>query len=302
MDKQFISVNDSSLESMCGFKVNMDSLEISPVEIDKISLKQFNSNFSYTGGVLKNTQLKIRIEVRIHWAVGQWCIDLWFDEVCTPGGSGNYKILDYTSPFFNLGDVNIHPGNMKINIPELSLKFQSNSLKVSPQKTDPKITAEKMLMNKIKMEETVVPGPLPPLFGSATIPIQNPLEPLDISICNTKINDFTIGVKLPPFQLTDLKMTNMDISKVESGGFEATGSVNKNSGVITVLGFIDLWVSTTVTTTLKTEKMEIRNLDGRINTDSVSMSGMKMNLTVKDIQIKNIELENYDTKEVEIAV
>lgn len=304
MPDQLISINNSTLELLSGLKLSINSLEMSPIEIDKISLKQFESNFSYGGGELKNTKMKFGIRVDLYWEVDQWCISLFDLEVCTPGGSGVLGLLNWTSEWQNVGNVTVHPGNMLIQIPDLSLKFKSDSLRVSPETKDQPITVDKTDMTKIKMEETVVPGSLPALFGGGTIPIKNPLGTQDMSICNMEINDFsTIGIRLPPFNMTNLYMTDMKISKVESEGFETTGSVQKDSPKLSILGgFIRLWIRATITTTIKTEKMTMNDLQGQVTADSASLSGMHMNLKMKDIRIKNVELEKYDADEIEVGL
>ncbi len=302
MSNQFISLNDTSVELAKGLTIGMGSLEISPMEIDDISLTNFKSDFGYSSGILKNAKMKFEIDVDINWHIG-FKIRAFGRTVFRISRSGSNTILSFNSGFINVDNIAISPGRMKIDIPQLKLKFKSDSLKISPGASDPPITADEMNMKKVEIEETVIPTGMNALFGGGIIPIQNPLEPQDASMCDIKMDEFTtLGIKLPPFELTNLVMSNMKIDKVISDDFTTTATVRKNSPSLNLLGMVSLWISIRVKTTMKTEKIEFYNLDGNIITDKTQMSGMNMMLKIKDITIKNMEIENFDTDELGIGL
>ena len=70
MSNQTISINDTSIELAKGLKIDMGSLEISPIEIDEIALSNFKSDFGYDSGILKNAKMKFEIDVDIHYSIG----------------------------------------------------------------------------------------------------------------------------------------------------------------------------------------------------------------------------------------
>ena len=302
MTNQVISINDTSIELTKGLRIDMDSLEITPVEIEEISLTNFKSDFGYKSGFLKDAKMKFEIDIDLNYSIG---IKVKFlgKTIFNLSESGSANIITFDSGFINVDDATIHSGRMKIDIPQLKLKFKSDSLKVSPRKSDPRITADEMQIKNIKMEETVIPRDMPALFGGNVIPVQNPLEPQDVSICDITMDEFaTLGIKLPPFELTNLKMSDIKISKVTSDDFTTKASVHKNSPQLNLFGIVRLWASIDVITTLQTDKVELFDLDGNITTDKTWMSGMNMMLKIKDIKIKNMEIENFDAKELGIGL
>jgi len=302
MSNQTISINDTSIELAKGLKINMGSLEISPIEIDEIALSNFKSDFGYDSGILKNAKMKFEIYMDIHYSIGLR-VRVFGKTVFRISESGSTNLLSFDSGFIDVDDVTISPGRMKIDIPQLKLKFKSDSLKISPSKSDPSIKADEMNMKKVNMAETVIPRDMPALFGGAVIPVQNPLEPQDVSVCDIKMDEFTtLGIKLPPFELTNLAMADMHIDKVISDEFTTTANVQRNSPVLNLFGIVRLWASMSVKTTMKTDKVELYDLDGNIKTDKTRMSGMDMMLKIKDITIKNMEIENFDAKELGIGL
>lgn len=303
MSNQFVSIDDTSIELAKGLTIGMGSLEISPIEIDEVALTNFKSNFGYASGILRNTKMRFEITVIVHWSF-RLKIKAFGVTVFDWDISGSFTILSYNSGFINLGNVSISPGNMNIAIPQLKLKFKSDPLKVSPSSTDPPITATEMNMKKVEIEETVIPTGMNALFGGGVIPIQNPLEPQDASLCDINMDEFTtLGIKLPPFELKNLVMSDMHINNVVSDDFSTTGSVQRNSNLVGFAGnIVHLWVSVDVKTTMKTDNVEFYNLDGKITADKTQMSGMNMNLKIKDITIKNMEIENFDAEELGIGL
>jgi len=302
MSNQSISINDTSIELAKGLKISMGSLEITPVEIDEISLSNFKSDFTYGSGILKNAKMKFEIDIHMHYSIGLR-IKVFGKTVFKISESGSVNLLSFNSGFIDVNDATISPGKMKINIPQLNLKFKSDSLKISPGKSDPPIVADEMNMKKVEMAETVIPRDMPALFGGSVIPVQNPLEPQDVSVCDISMNEFTtLGIRLPPFELTNLVMTDMHIDTVISDEFATTASVQRNSPQLNLFKIVKLWASVNVKTTMKTDKVELHDLNGKIMTDKTQMSGMNMALKIKDIKINNMEIDNFDAKELGIGL
>lgn len=302
MVNQLISANNTTVDLTHGIKIGMSSMEISPIAINNIKLNNFKSNFSYRSGNLINAQMEIAVTVNLAWWVGI-SVKI-FGKKFSVSKSGNITLISYNSGFISLGNLQVSPGNMNIDIPSLTLKFQSDDLKIPPATSDPAttITADTMDLNKMKIAEAVIPGSLPALFGGGMIPVQNPLGAMNMSMCDTKIDAFsTLGIKIPAFELSNLQMTNISIPQVTSDAFSATATKNENFGTID-LGILTLTPSLTVTTTMKVDQMEFDNLNGSVTADKAEISSMEINLNIGDINIKNIEINKFNTQQIDIGL
>lgn len=303
MSNQKISVNNSTIELMRGLDLSMESLEISPVEIDEVSLTGFHSDFSYLGGTLKGAKMKFEVKIDLNYSIGL-TVKFLGHTIFKISESGDVNLLNFDSGFLSVDNVTVDPGKMNIDIPKLSLKFTGDSLIISPSgNTGTPITIDSMELNKIKMDEAAIPGTLPALFGGGLIPVQNPLGAQNMNMSGTSIQDFsTVGITLPPFELTNLHMTNIKIEKVLSDNFSTRAHAKTKSDTLNLFGIVQLWVSLDVTTTLNVDEMELNNLNGNIKSDNTSMSGMKLMLKIKDIKIKNMEIDKFDAKEIGVGL
>jgi hypothetical protein len=97
-------------------------------------------------------------------------------------------------------------------------------------------------------------------------------------------------------------MTDMKIDKVLSDNFSTRAHTKTKSDTLNLFGIVQLWVSLDVATTLNVGEMELNNLNGNIKSDNTSMSGMKLMLKIKDIKIKNMEIDKFDAKEIGIGL
>jgi hypothetical protein len=288
---------------MQGLDLNMESLEISPIDIDEVSLTGFSSDFSYQNGTLKGAKMKFEVKLDLNYSIGL-TVKAWGVTIFSISESGDVNLLDFDSGFLAVDNVKVDPGRMNIDIPKLSLKFKGDNLVIPPRDNmGQSITIDHMELNKIKMNDLVIPGTLPALFGGGMIPVQNPLGAQNMNMSDTFIQDFsTVGITLPPFELTNLQITDMKIEKVLSDNFSTRAHAKTNSDTLNLFGIVKLWVSLDVTTTLTVDEMELSNLDGKIKSDSTSMSGMKLMLKIKDIKIKNMEIDKFDAKEIGVGL
>jgi hypothetical protein len=285
---------------MSGMALNMDDLEISPIEIDQVSLSNFSSDFEYQKGSLKNTKMKFEVEVRLNWKIS-FRIKFLGETIFSVNKSDSLDLFKFNTGFVDVDTVEVSPGKMNIDIPKLALKFKAYDLRIAPAEKD-KIVADSMKLSNIMMEETSVPTSSPALFG-ATIPLQNPFGPQKASIDNTTIDEFeATKIILPPFELHNLHMDNIVVEKVLSDDFSVKAHTTKNSDEFNLLGIVKLWATIDVKTTMQADEMEFNDLTGNIVSDKTSMSGMTMDFRLKDIQIKNIKLEGFDAKELDVGL
>lgn len=299
MPNQFVSINNTKIDSASGRNLTVDSFTMSPIEVDNITLQGFRSNLHYNNSRLVNASIRFLAEIDLNWYYG-FCIDYIIDEECV-GDSGSTRLVDYTSPWLQFGNLGLNPGNLNIGMPFLSFKLQGNSIKISPSTTEPKISSQDLDVNQIKVDEIVLPGSLPAIFGGGGIPITNPLEPQDISVANTSIKELeSANVRLPPFSLENLQITNMNLNNLEAGGFQAGGYVESTAGIDA--GYFGVGISVKVTTELRADKLLIDNASGTMSANQADFSNMNLSISLKDIQIQNLKFSQYRSDEVELGI
>jgi hypothetical protein len=302
MPNQAVAIINSALESLAGFGLRIGSISMSPITIERIALRGYDGKFSYAGGELRNASMRARIEVSIRWRVRSICVDLLVDEICTPSGGGTVKILDYTSPFMQMGNLPIKPGSLDIVIPELSLRFQADSINVPEKRSDPPVSAEEAVMREVTVENTELQQSTPALLGGVKMTVKGPSGKTNMATRNTKIKDCTVAaISLPEFSLTNLRISNLRINRAEAGGFEATGTVSRDSSTISVLGFVELSVTAKVTTTIRAGGLIMNNLNGGMTADTASMSGARLNIKIGDIAINSTMLSNCTYEKTELV-
>lgn len=302
MPSQAVSLINSALESLAGFGLRIGSISMSPITIERILVRGYDAKFSYSGGELRDASMRARIEVSIRWRIRPICVDLLIDEVCTPSGGGTVKILDYTSPFMQMGNLPIKPGSLDIVIPELSLGFQADSIDVPEKRSGPPVSAEEAVMREVTVENTELQQPSPALLGGFKMTVKGPSGKTKMVTRNTKVKDCTVAaIALPEFSLTNLRISNIRINRAEAGGFEATGTVSRDSSTVSVLGFIELSVTAKVTTTIRAGGLIMNSLGGGMTADTASMSGARLNIKMGDIAISSTVLSNATYEKTELV-
>lgn len=301
MANQAFSVNNSAINLMSGISLNMDSLEISPVEIEEVVLSNFNSDFAYPEGALKDTRMRFEVKVALNWRIG---LDVkFFDEtIDSIKHEGSLNLFEFDTDFLPVDLARIDPGRMKISIPKLKMgKFKQDFLKTEEDKQSG-IVATRMDIEEVRMDEAVMTTASPALFGG-TIPIKNPFGPQNMSISNTQMKNFSaVEIKMPPFYLTNLQMQEIEVDKVVSDNFIIKSHTKRESAEHKLLDLVYLKSTIDITATVKADKVELSNLKGDIKADRTSMRGMTLDFKLKDIQIKDLKINEFDLPDIGIGL
>jgi hypothetical protein len=285
---------------MSGIKLNMNSLEISPIEIEDLTLSNFNSNFSYSHGELKNAKMRFQVKV-VLTCKDKTEFKFLGQSIDSLVQQQSIDLFNFDTDFVDIDAVMIPEGKMKITLPRLSIgKFKQDLLQTDEPSS--KITANNMDIHQISMDETVMEGSSPALFGGF-IPIKNPLGPQNMSISGVKMKDFTaLQIKMPPFNLTNLHMQTIEIKEVVSDNFLTKGHINKTSPVYTIPDLISIWATIEITVSMKADKVVYNNLRGDITADKTSMKGMTMDFRLKDIQFKDLRIDKFDMPDIGVGL
>jgi hypothetical protein len=298
---QTISTNDSKIKSMAGIHLNLGSLEVSSVEIDEISFSNFCSDFDYLGGNLKNVTVRFECKAVLNWKIN-YNVKFLEKTIEAVDEGGSVDLFNFDTGFINADTSKVDPGKMRIILPKLNMKYFKQDLLRTDTSSSLKITSDKMELNDIAMDETVVTNSSPALFGG-TIPIKNPFGPQNISISNTKMNDFSVfEIKIPPFDLTNLDMQGIEVQNVVSDNLEVKGHAVRESSTHHLLNLVSLWSTLNITVTMKADKVEYTNLKGNIRADKAIMKGMTMDLNLKNIQIKDLKINQFDIPDIGVGL
>jgi hypothetical protein len=302
MPIQTVSANNSLIKLLSGIQVSVDSLEVTPVEIEELSFSNFVSNFDYSHGTIKNAKVRFEIKVVLNWSIN-YDVELFGETIETTSKEGSFDLFNCDTDFINVDLISVVPGKMKIDLPNLRMKrFKEDLLRTTSGDSSSKITIDKTELNKIAMDETVITNSSPALFGG-TVPIKNPFGPQNMSISNTKMDDFSaIKIKLPPFYLTNLDMQGIEVAKVSSDNFEIKAHTKKESSASKILDLISLWSTINIMVTMKADKIEYSDLNGNIKSDKTMMKGMTMDLRLRNIQIKDLKFDEFDIPDIGIGL
>lgn len=302
MPIQTVSANNSLIKLLSGIQLSIDSLEVSPVEIQELSFSNFVSDFSYSQGTIKNAKVRFEVKVLLNWDV-KYNVELLGEIIETASKEGSLDLFNFDTGFVNVDLINVDPGKMKIDLSNLRMKnFKEDLLKTISENSSSKITVDKTEINKVEMDETVITNSSPALFGG-TVPIKNPFGPQNMSISNTKMNDFSaIKIKIPPFYLTNLNMQGIEVAKVTSDNFEIRAHTKQESSVHKIFDLISLWSTLNIAVTVKADKIEYSDLNGNIKSDKTMMKGMTMDLKLKNIQIRDLRFDEFDIPDVGIGL
>lgn len=299
MPIQTVSTKDSHIKSMSGIHLNIDSMEISPVEIEEVSFSNFTSIFDYSGGTLKNTNVRFEVKVILNWQI-KYDVKFLAHTIDSVDEGGSLDLFNFDTGFVDVDMTRMDPGKMKIVLPNLKMKqYRQDVLRTD---SSSKISTDKMELNKIEMDETVITNSSPALFGG-TIPIKNPFGAQNMSISNTKMDDFSaIEIKIPQFYMTNLNMQGIEVENVVSDNFEVKAHSSMESSTYRLLNLVSLWSTINIAVTMKADKVEYSNLKGNIRADKTLMKGMTMDLKLKNIQIKDLKLDEFDIPDIGIGL
>ena len=303
----------SEIASSIGGPLSIAGIEIGEISIPNLQLKNFSGTFKYDSCKAKNVELEITLSISTTFS---GAIDLpWplcWSDFCY-GVSGGVNFNSYVEKH-TLGDIVFGAGQFSMLSVTTSIgPFSMTADPIKETKID-QVTAE-----NIQMKCTSIPidTPLGINIGLC-LPIPNPTGPNDIATDQTTIDEMdSTGISSSQASMKDIKALNVTIPSVTTQAFEAESKTALNistskqmygSGV-TLIGDADRAHITGVLTLHVTKMvmrvkggLEFSNLSGTVTTDSAITDKLDLNLVLKGIKIKGLNLCGMKIPEIEVVM
>jgi hypothetical protein len=306
-------IPQSEIASSIGGPLSVAEIEIGQISIPNLQLKNFSGNFKYDSCKAKNVELEITLSISTTFSGN---IDLpWpicWSDFCY-GVSGGVDFDSYVEKH-SLGDVLFGAGQFSMLSSLTTIgPFSMTPNPIRGTKIN-QVTAE-----NIQMKCTSIPidTPLGINIGLC-LPIPNPMGPNDIATDQTSIDEMdSTGISSPQASMKDISALNVTIPSVTTQAFEAqsttpvTISTSKKmyGAGVALHGDADR-AHITGALTLHITKMimrvkgglEFSNLSGSVTTDSAIANQLDLNLVLKGIKIKGLNLCGMKIPEIEVVM
>lgn len=303
----------SEIASSIGGPLTIAEIEIGEVSIPNLRLKNFSGKFTYDSCKAKNVELEITLSISTTFSGN---IDLpWpicWSDFCY-GVSGGVDFNSYVEKH-SLGDILFGEGQFSMLSPSTIIgPFSMTPDPIRETKID-EVTAE-----NIQMKCTSIPleTPLGINIGLC-LPIPNPMSPNDIATDHTSIDKMnSTGISSPQASMKNITALNVNIPSVTTQGFEAQSStaitistskqmygtgvtLNGDADRAHITGALTL----NVTNTIMRVKggLEFKNVNGSVTTDSAIADKLDLNLVLKGIKIKGLNLCGMKIPEIEVVM
>ena len=298
----------SSIAFSIGGPLSIESIEIGDVTIPGVVLKDFDGDFTYDSCTAKNIELAITLS-----------IDTSFSGYIDLGCLGDHNVsgtVDYASytEKQSLPDMVFDSGKFSFHSPKTC--FGPFSMTAQPIK---ETTIEEVTARDIEMACTTIPidNPLGLNLG-LSLPMPNPMGPNNIVTDETSIAEMdSNGIKSPEASMTNVKASNIDIPTLTTPGFVIRSS--KALPTVTMLkstygsgvtrtgdgdkAYLDLTLNFNITEVVITiGGLEFKNLKGTVTTPSAIGQKLDLNLKLRGIKIKGLNLCGMKVPEIEVCM
>jgi hypothetical protein len=306
-------IPNSVIASSIGGPLSISEIEIGEISIPNLQLKNFSGSFKYDSCKAKSVELEITLSISTSFSGD---IDLpWplcWSDFCY-GVSGGVDFDSYVEKQF-LGDVVFGAGQFSM----LSSLTTISPFSMTP---DPirRTTIDQVTADNIQMKCTSIPidTPLGINIGIC-LPIPNPMGPNDIATDQTSIDEMaSTGISSPHASMKNISALNVTIPSVTTQAFEAQSKTAMNIQTSKVMfgpgvalhgdaerAHITGTVTLHVTNTIMRVKggLEFTNVNGSVSTDSAIANKLDLNLVLKGIKIKGLNLCGMKIPEIEVVM
>lgn len=292
-----VSFPNSTINSSHAGPISIQNLVVGPIEINKVTLTNFNGNFKYQSGKMKNLRLRMKIYPYADWWI-KVSVDLgdFFGEITIVDEKGHVDLGSIDTGWSNLGDMDISAGDMNLLVKEASF----GPFKLTPSAIEgTKIRA--VDVNSIQMVNTKVPTGLPSMFG-ADIEMPNMMKPVNASVQETKMATFSsTGIALPGMSFSNIQALNVKMDEAQSGKLYAKTKSNPiNLGGVDLLGFAGVTIGVVIETEMSADSLNFNDLSGNVTTDNAFTSGFTMNMDMRGIIMCYLKLMGYSIPTIAI--
>lgn len=299
----------SEIASSIGGPLTIDQIEISTMTIPSLRLNNFSGNFTYASCKAKDVELEITYsigstfggEIELPLCLGWWPVS----------GGVDFPVITET---FQFGDIDFKGGSFSMSSPTMNI----SPFSMSP---DPfrRTTIDEVTTDAINMKCTSVPleNPLGIRLG-VCLPVQNLMSPNDAITEETNIVKMeSREISTPQVVMKNINALNITIPSVTTLGFDAASTTNMtitttkdiNSDTATLHGdadSADIWVNLTMTVSRIKMRvkggLEFKDLKGEVKTDSAISKKFDMNLIMKGIKIKGLNLCGMKIPKIEVDI
>jgi len=308
-----IEVPNSEICSSTAGPITIDTIEISPVSIPSVTLKDFSGSFTYASAKAKNVDIEMTIALSSTFN-GEVITPDWLPNVNVSGGINFDPFVQSNS----LGDIDMDGGSFTMKASSMS--FGPFSMKPDPIGNGSKTTVAEMNAKDIDMHATIIPlqNPLGITLGDS-FPVQNPMGPMNIKVKKTCIDELdSTKVTTPPATLRNVVAQKIKIPTVTSGPLE----VDSNTPVGPIVMTRDLWdngahpygdatnqkITTTVTLNISGVKLKIKgglefsDVEGSVAVSSASSTPFDLNLAFKGLKIVDLKMKGLTLPELEVEL
>lgn len=307
-----VVIPDSKISYSIGGPITIDQIEIGEVTIPSVQMNDFAGNFTYASSIAKDVEFEMSLSAHI---VCDGNIDL-------PDPLGSYDTFGTMDlPEFaqkcSVGDIVMNGGSFMMNTPLMNL----GPLSMKPDPIGDGNNQTSVLQTKadgIEMtcSEMQLENPLGVYIGSS-FPIQNPMKPTNLAIEETSMTKLdSSNISSPPVTMRGIKALNIKIPSVTTGPFEISSDtqtkVETKRNIAKVNDILvdddghqvhttndadrinrmdsDLTLTITKITMRVKGGLEFKDLSGSVTTSSAVSDKFGMNLNLKGIKIKGLNI------------
>jgi hypothetical protein len=307
-----IVIPDSEICSSTGGPITIDSIEISPVSIPSVSLKDFSGSFTYASAKAKNVDIEMTIIITSTFN-GEVITPDWLPNVNVSGGID----FDAFTQVNSLGDIDMSGGSFNMKAKDMS--FGPFSMKPDPIGNGSKATVAQMEAKDIDMDCTEIPlqNPLGITLGDS-FPVQNPMGPMDVKVKETLMDELDSNkVTTPPATVRNIVAQNIKIPTVTTGPID----VNSNTAMSVTMtkslydsgahpsgDATNQKIKSTVTLNVKGVKLKIKggleftDVEGSVTASSASSTPFDLNLAFKGLKILGLQMTGLSLPELEVEL
>ena len=301
----------SEIASSIGGPLTVDSIEIGEVTIPSLALRDFNGAFTYDSCKAKNVELEVTLSINTSFTG-----DIDLGCLGTYGVNGGVNFDSYVESHY-LGDIIFDAGKFSFASPSTSIgPFSMTPQPIRETKIN-QVTAK-----DIKMKCTSIPldNPLDLSLGIC-LPIPNPMGPNDLAADETTMAEMdSTGISSPQATMKNITAANISMPSVTTQAFVAQSStalptvstsrrVDGSTPGVHRYGDADkAEITVNLDLNITNVKMnvkgglEFKNVKGTVTTGSAIGEKLDLNLVLKGIKIKGLNICGMKIPEIEVAM
>jgi hypothetical protein len=301
----------SEIRFSIGGPLSIDEIEIGEVTIPNLTLRDFSGTFTYDSCKAKKVELEVTLSINTSFSgdIDLGCLGSY-------GVSGGVNFDSYVEKHY-LGDIVFDAGNFSMKSPSTSI----GPFSMSPQPIRETIINQ-VTADNIKMKCTSIPldNPLSLNLGIC-LPIPNPMGPNNLATDETTMGQMdSAGIRSTQATMKNITALNILMPSVTTQGFVAQSSTalatvstsqqvdGETAGVHRYGDAEKAEITVNLDLNITNVKMnvagglEFKNVKGSVTTASAIADKLDLNLVLKGIKIKGLNICGMKIPEIEVAM